>query len=241
MSRRNHGCRLSDEYTYKGLRVLVMENEKLRVSILLDKGTDIFEFLYKPKDIDFMWRSPLGVVNPATHVPSSARSDGSFLDYYEGGWQEVFPSGGSHSAYKGAEFGLHGEVSTIPWQAIILEDTEKRITVKLWVRTYRTPFYLEKQLTLVQDKAILFIKERLVNEGEEEMEFMWGHHPALGEPLLSEDCRIDIPAGKVIVASLPPLTSRLHPKDEFSWPIGPGKNGEEVDLSKNPATLGKSL
>ncbi len=142
MSRRNHGCRLSDEYTYKGLRVLVMENEKLRVSILLDKGTDIFEFLYKPKDVDFMWRSPLGVVNPATHVPSSARSDGSFLDYYEGGWQEVFPSGGSRSAYKGAEFGLHGEISTIPWHAVVVEDTEKRITVKLSVRTSEPPFIL---------------------------------------------------------------------------------------------------
>ena len=239
MSKRNSGCRISDEYTYQGLRVVVMENEKLRISILLDKGSDIFEFLYKPQDIDFMWRSPMGVVNPTTHIPSSAGIEGSFLDYYEGGWQEILPSGGFHSTYKGAEFGLHGEVSNIPWQTVILEDTEKRITAKFWVRTYRTPFYLEKYLTLEQDKAVLFIKEILVNEGEEEMEFMWGHHPALGESLLSEDCRIDIPARKVIVDSLVPPSSRFHPKDEFSWPIGRGKNGEEVDLSKIPPPSAK--
>ena len=61
---RNFGCRLM-EYTYRGLRTLTLENELLRVSILADKGTDIFEFNYKPLDVDFMWRSPWGVRNPA--------------------------------------------------------------------------------------------------------------------------------------------------------------------------------
>ena len=56
-SRRNYGCRISDDYTCKGLRTLFMENEKLRVSFLLDKGTDIFEFLHKPQGIDFMLRA----------------------------------------------------------------------------------------------------------------------------------------------------------------------------------------
>ena len=58
-SRRNHGCRLNEDLAYKGLRLLLMENELLRLSILVDKGTDIIELLYKPKDIDFMWSSPI--------------------------------------------------------------------------------------------------------------------------------------------------------------------------------------
>lgn len=53
--RRNKGCRINDELRYKGLKTIVMENELLKVTILVDKGTDIIEFLYKPKDVDFMW------------------------------------------------------------------------------------------------------------------------------------------------------------------------------------------
>ena len=55
---RNYGCRQT-EIILKGYRALVMENEKLRATILLDKGSDLYELLYKPADIDFMWRSPL--------------------------------------------------------------------------------------------------------------------------------------------------------------------------------------
>ena len=41
---RNHGCRISDEWTFKGMRTLILENRLLRVVILLDKGSDIIEF-----------------------------------------------------------------------------------------------------------------------------------------------------------------------------------------------------
>ncbi len=28
---RNHGCRISADYTYRGLKTVIMENEKLRI------------------------------------------------------------------------------------------------------------------------------------------------------------------------------------------------------------------
>ena len=49
-----------------------MENELLRLTILVGKGTDIIELLYKPKDIDFMWISPKNF--------SSSDIKGNFLD-----------------------------------------------------------------------------------------------------------------------------------------------------------------
>jgi len=51
---RKQGCRLSLDYTYKGMRVGFLENDLIRVGILLDKGADIFEFTYKPRDLDFL-------------------------------------------------------------------------------------------------------------------------------------------------------------------------------------------
>ena len=60
-SERNHGCRISDAWTYRGLKTVVMENELIRVVILADKGANIYWFVHKASDTDFLWRSPWGV------------------------------------------------------------------------------------------------------------------------------------------------------------------------------------
>jgi len=87
---RNYGCRII-EFVYAGYRSVALENEKLRVWIVADKGADIYEFLYKPRDVDFMWRSWTGL-RPRDHfAPRSFRSAGAHMDDYEGGWQELFP------------------------------------------------------------------------------------------------------------------------------------------------------
>jgi hypothetical protein len=159
---RNYACRIT-ESIYRGLHMVTLENEVLRVSILSGKGTDVIEFLHKPTDTDFMWRSPLGVRNPAQYVPTVARSDGAFLDYYEGGWQECFPSGGNAIEHVGTSFGLHGEVSLLPWDYRIEEDTPDCVAVKFWVRTVRTPFLVEKAVRLRRNQGVLHFAERIVN------------------------------------------------------------------------------
>ena len=58
-------CTLSDDWTYKGMKVIFLENEFLRIGILADRGSDIFEFKYKPFDLDFLLWLPKGVTNPA--------------------------------------------------------------------------------------------------------------------------------------------------------------------------------
>ena len=119
---RKTGCRMSLDYTYKGMRIAYLENEAIRVGILLDKGADVFEFTYKPKDLDFMWQSPLEMRKP--YVATSALAEGAFHDYYYGGWQEVLPSAGwASEPYMGVSQGLHGEASLLPFEATALEDT----------------------------------------------------------------------------------------------------------------------
>jgi hypothetical protein len=226
---RNFGCRIT-EYVYRGLRTIALENELLRVSILADKGSDIFEFLYKPLDVDFMWRSPWGIRNPATFVPTSHTAGSSFLDFYEGGWQDCMPTGGTGCEYQGIPFGAHGETTTIPWDYRIVEDTPERIVVKFWVRTYRTPFLVEKEITLERGKAILAIQERVINEGRIKMHLMWGHHPALGAPFLDDSCIIDLSGGQVICTTLTANT-RFVP-GTYNWPIVPGKDGRAIDLRR---------
>ena len=84
---RNHGCRISDAWTFQGMRTLILENELLRVTVLLDKGSDIVEFRYKPLDLDFLFFAPTGIRNPNRGIVS-APSGGPFLGYFSGGWND---------------------------------------------------------------------------------------------------------------------------------------------------------
>jgi hypothetical protein len=48
------------------MRAGSLENELLRVGVLADKGTDVFEFNYKPCGMDFVWPTADCVRNPTS-------------------------------------------------------------------------------------------------------------------------------------------------------------------------------
>jgi Domain of unknown function (DUF4432) len=230
---RHFGCRTTDDLLYKGMRTLFLENELLRVGVLLDKGADIFQFLYKPADVDFLWRSPQGLVPPSRFTATRASASGAFLDAYHGGWQEILPGGGP-ADYRGAELGLHGEVTHLGWEYTILEDRPERLSVRLGVDCIRTPLHLERVMRLEAGQPTLFIDETLTNTCPEELDLMWGHHPAFGAPFLREGVRLFVPAGEVQVHS--PLfaeSGALEPGACFPWPLAP-TNGGTIDLACVP-------
>lgn len=96
---RNHGCRISDEWTFRGMRTLVLENELLRVTVLLDRGSDIVELRYKPLDLDLLHFGQQGLRNPMQEIPS-AYTDSPYLDFFNGGWNEILPNGGRRLSTK---------------------------------------------------------------------------------------------------------------------------------------------
>lgn len=230
---RHYGCRITDDILYKGMKALFLENEVLRVGILLDKGADIFQLIHKPTDTDFLWKSPQGLVNPKRFTPTTGSSTGAFLDTYHGGWQEIFPGGGPVT-YKGAELGLHGEVTHLQWDYEILEDQPDCIAIKLQVECIRTPFRLERTMKIEKEKPVLFLKEKLTNLSPDPQEFMWGHHPAIGPPFLKEGIKLFVPANKGEVHK--PLFAEsgiLDPGSEFTWPFVKS-GGKNIDLSIVP-------
>ena len=231
---RNYGCRIT-EMILEGHRSVVLENETLRVTIIADKGTDIYEFLYKPKDIDFMWRTWVGLRERSHFVATSARDAGAHMDYYEGGWQELFPNCGNVSEHQGADIGQHGEVLLLPWRYIIEKDDPDEIVVRFEVRTVRTPFHLVKRMSLRRGSPVLHIHERVTNESGQEVNFTWGHHPALGWPFIDESCRVDLPKCRIrTIAEFSPSSTRLKSDQQTGWPKALGSDGGEVDLSRIP-------
>jgi hypothetical protein len=228
---RKTGCRISLDYTYRGMRIAYLENQAIRVGVLLDKGADIFEFTYKPRDLDFMWQSPIEMRKP--FVATSALPEGAFHDYFYGGWQEILPSAGwASEPYMGVSQGLHGEASLLPVEAAVLEDTHELVSLRTRVRLYRSPLALERTMYLERDKAALFIKERLVNESEAEFAIMWGHHPSLGMPFLNENCVVQAPAKKVEVLAFHP-NGLWEPGGDYDFPMVPNRRSAQLqDITK---------
>lgn len=230
---RNYGCRYKD-IKYRGFGSLLLENELIRLLVLYEKGTDILEFVYKPKDIDFLWKSPAVVTafnkNPITREHPA----GSFLDIYEGGWQELLPNINDPTDYKGSALGFHGEVLYRTWEYRIVKDTVEEVKIKFTVRLNRAPFLVTKYLTIRSYSPVVEIEEEVLNEGGEEFEFTWGHHPAFGVPFLSEDCVIDVAEGtKGHTYEKDFSGNSILPLDvEFEWPNTRDKDGNDIDLSK---------
>jgi Domain of unknown function (DUF4432) len=230
---RNYGCRLR-EFILKDYRAVSLENEKVRVTILIDKGADIYELLYKPRDVDFLWKSSIGLRSMKNYQPMIPGKGGTFLDFYEGGWQEMFPWGGHASTYRGVDTGLHGEVALASWDYQVDIDTPEEIKVTCTIRTRRAPFLLKKTFTLYRHRADLRINEVVVNESDEQLDVVWGHHPAFGWPFLDDSCVIDLPPCRVRTAESLDAGGRLAENTEGDWPMFRLRHGGETDLSKIP-------
>lgn len=235
---RNNGCRIHDQYTYMGMKTVVMENEKIRLSILLDKGSEIFEFLLKSRDLDFVWLTENGVENPNRYLSTSPDSQSTFIDYYMGGWQEVFPNGGVSSSYLGAQFGQHGEVAHMPWDYVIEMDTAEMITVKFSVKTKKVPFLLSKTISISANSSKITISEQLENLSTVPLRYMWGQHIAFGKPFLEPGCTISLPENIEVITDVLDLSedqsSRVKRGPAHEWPRVEGTSGEEIDLSVLP-------
>ena len=181
---RTNYCRLSDSWTYRGLKTVIIENEIVRITVLADKGADIYSFVHKKTDTDFMWRSPWGVRNPRNTVPPTGDPSSVWLDYYEGGWQTVVPHGGYSDRVYGADFGIHGDVNLIPWDTQVIKDTPNEVSVRFNARSVRMPMSVSKTLSLVSGSSMLRIEEAVTNEGEEDLDIVWLEHIAIGAPVL---------------------------------------------------------
>lgn len=226
---RNYGCRIK-EYEIDGIKTVSLENDLIKVVILAGKGTDIVEFVFKPKDMDFLWHSFNGIRNPANFMNSCESPGGSFLDLYEGGWQELFPNIGNSCDYKGARLGIHGVVCNIRWDYSIERDEVDDISVRFYVHTIRTPFYLEKTLTLKLHDPVLYMDESITNEGAIPLEFMWGHHPVFGPMFLDDSCRIDVKGDVKIITD--EKSGILKSNSEYDWPVAEDKEGNSIDISQ---------
>ncbi|RAV20689.1 DUF4432 family protein [Paenibacillus contaminans] len=215
---RNAGCRIIDDIIYKGYRSLLLENDKLLIHLLLDKGGEPVRWLHKPTDTDFIWHSHNGLGPPH---PLYAEYEIGYL----GGWQEMFPEVSYTSAYRGGT--VHrGESAVTPWDYRIVKDEPKEIKVLLVNQIRSMPFRTEKLITLTAGSAVVRIEETVRNlSPSTELEANWGHHLAYGHPFLGKESFITLGEGAKVFH---PVTG-----ESWKWPVM-RLDGADTDLSIMP-------
>lgn len=225
----------------QGVQAIVLENEYLYVSILPAKGADIYEFVYKPKGVDVLWKSPWGLKKPGHGISTAENTQVAWMEHYAGGWQELFPNAGAECVYKGVRMNFHGELSTVAWEPRIIVNTPDEVAVELTAHTYRSPFRVIRTMSLKKGQRHLEMDESVINLAEEEMDYVWGHHPAFGAPFLDEGMIIQLPPGSWIEADAGESSAaRLAPGKRSAWPHAAGRSGATVDLSVLPPKAERS-
>lgn len=222
------------ESTIDGMLALHLENNLVRIGVLPDRGSDIFEFRYKPKNMDFLLRLKKGIRNPRTHFSQLRSTRTQFEDYYYGGWQVCLPNSPAFN-YRGAELGQHGEVSLIPWETEVLEETNDRIVIRCIAEPLRFPVRIERTFSLLRDSTTLLIEEVLTNYSGTALDIMWGQHIAFGLPFLEQGGVVKTNAKTMMTEPSMPAHHRFKRDEIFGWPLAKSKDGQPTDASQVPA------
>ncbi len=229
-------CKVAEVIVGQSTRAVVLENDLLRAVILADKGADVYELVYKPAGVDVLFKAPWGFHDAGALAGSAPNSQVAMVDHYAGGWQEILPNFAVASFYRGVEWCFHGELLTAGWDYRIVQNSSRRASVRFEISLTRTPFHLERTMTVEAGRPEILIQERLKNCGDSEMPYIWGHHPGFGAPFLSPDCWIDVPAQRYRVAmpQVYPSGTWMPDEGEWPWPNVVGRDGQTHDMRQIP-------
>lgn len=227
-------CSITDEYQRRGGETVFLENDHLRVEVLVGKGGDVTQIVDKRTDTNVLFESPHEWRLPDVGAFGAPDGRFTFLDYYPGGWQDVLPGAGGPAEAHGASLALHGESSIVPWESRITEASSARVALELRVSLTRYPFDIRRTLSLRRDEPTLVVDERVQNRGAVPVQYSWLQHIALGEPLISPRATIDVPCETVHVdPDQTNETARLPPGETFEWPTYETET-ETIDLRSPP-------
>lgn len=224
---------ITDEFRFRGIDTVILENEVLQAVILPGKGGDILELRDKRADVNLLFEAPHNWQLPESGFLQAMDTETAWMDYYPGGWQDCLPLAGNNPSVHGAEYGMHGEAALLPWEYEIVREN-RRVKVHLTRDLVRFPFHVERSLSIEQGESTLRVEETVTNEGQVKLPLVWLQHIAFGKPLLSADAEIDLPGGQITVEPETIGESPLTGGDEFEWPAD--DNGTDLRSVPEPGS-----
>ena len=210
--------RVTDEWTYRSLRAVVVSNDELRVVVLPELGGKIWQLTDVRTSRDLLWHNPR--VKPR-NVPFGAVYD----DVFFGGWDELFPND-MPEEINGEAYPDHGELWSSPWEWSIGRHTADEVAVILSCRTPISGCRVTKRVLLRSGRAAVEVCSRLTNESRTALPYLWKQHVAVP---LGQSARLDLPATTVLMDGFGRPRGR-PPQDQYRWPEFVDAEGRSHDM-----------
>lgn len=205
---------------------LTLRNGQAAITILPDKGADIYALTDRRTGLDVLFKSPWGVRETGPW-PRAGSSMEQWVEAYPGGWQVLLPNGGEECTEHGVTWGYHGEAALLPWQVTSAGED----AASLQTRLFSVPLLVQREVTL--HGPVVRVTETVTNESAVDLEVMWSHHPAFGAPFLEQGCLLSAGCASVLADDEKPGTV-LAPGSKHSWPIATTAAGDQIDLRVIP-------
>jgi len=219
-------CSISNDWTFRGIEATVMENHELRVVVLPGKGTDISELVYKPLNLNVLFRNSWGPRSPRL-FPNVSPHSSTFRDYTGGGWSDILPNAGEPCEFRGARFGLHDETPLLTWSSRIEEQSSEKVSARFLVGLNKYPLTVNKLMSLDADNR-LTITETVENESQERLPLSWLVHPTFSTAFADGSAPLELSATNI---------SRMDDREKRTWPFPRflDSDGVERDVRSIPA------
>jgi hypothetical protein len=212
------GAWISDSWSYRGFPAIILENERIRMTVLPTHGAKIAELVCKAVDRDLLYHHPRFDVRPPVF---GANVD----DWWTGGIDEVAPT--AHPAVVGGEqLPFLGEFWSQAWTTRIVQEDRAAVAVSLSCAGIITPLRIDRRMELRSGESFVRSTHRLTNVGVARVTFMWGLHPGLA---IRPGSRIHVPGTNATFHEGFPDRG-LDRGTRFQWPLLPVA-GAPIDLS----------
>lgn len=212
--------RFSDAWHLHGLQALVLENARLRVTVLPELGGKIWSIVSKPHDREMLWHHP-------RMPPRRAHYGATYDNWFCGGWDEVFPND-FPVEIDGEPYPDHGEVWSLPATWRVVESSDEAVSVALEHQGIALPTRFRKVLTLRRDEPVLLLGYEIANDGPTPLDVHWKSHPALP---VTPGARLHLPIRRVVDDE---DFGEVFAEREFAWPNAPRTDGSTLDLRHLP-------
>lgn len=205
-----------------GFEVLVLENSRVRATIIPSLGGRVWELLDRVRGRQWIWHRE--------NVPLAVSPSGSnYDDVWAGGWEELFPND-APTDFEGRALPDHGEWWTTEWS--VSEATGGREAVlRLIADTRIVRASCIKEYRLGADSDTIHVSYRIESREPDAFHFLFKQHLAIA---VSPSCELTLPGGRVSVVD-PAFGTMLPGPGPFEWPLARGADLDDVDLSRVPA------
>ena len=219
------------ETTYRGRRAVAIENDELRVTVLVEGG-HIAEILGKRSGVNPLWTPPWPSIEPssydaARHPEYGSNAESRLLAGIMGHNLCLDIFGGPSEEEAAAGLTVHGEASVVPYE---IAGGSGELTMRACFRESQLAF--ERKLRL--RGTVVEIVETLENLAATDRPVAWTEHVTLGPPFLEKGAtvfRATATRSKVFESEFTDGKGFLKPAAEFEWPLAPRTDGGVEDLS----------